>query len=78
MRPSGCAQSVQPIDVMKINKRHRRGVTDPEKQQGAKQLIVVALDIEVDMPGPVFVRCRGLDSEWRGRLGASAASRNPP
>ena len=75
--PERLSQSVQPIDVIKINSVTGEVLTAPDKQQGAKQLIVVALDIEVDMPGPVFVRGRGLDSEWRGRLRVSGDSTAP-
>jgi len=35
------------------------------------------LDIKVDMPGNVFVRGHGLDSEWRGKLTITGTSAEP-
>ena len=35
------------------------------------------LDIKVDMPGNIFVRGHGLDSEWRGKLTVTGTSAEP-
>jgi translocation and assembly module TamB len=37
----------------------------------------IGLDVVVDMPGRVFVRGRGLDSEWRGRLNVTGVANRP-
>ncbi len=45
--------------------------------EGAPPALPVALDIALDMPGRVFVRGHGLDSEWRGRLTITGTSAAP-
>jgi translocation and assembly module TamB len=35
------------------------------------------LDIKIDMPGNIFVRGHGLDSEWRGKLAITGTSAAP-
>ena len=37
----------------------------------------VALNVAVDIPGRVFVRGRGLDSEWRGKLTVTGTAAEP-
>ena len=38
---------------------------------------VMELDLEIDMPARIFVRGRGLDSEWGGNLEVSGSTREP-
>jgi translocation and assembly module TamB len=45
--------------------------TPPEKP------VEIALDVAVDAPGRVFVRGRGLDSEWRGALQIGGTAADP-
>jgi translocation and assembly module TamB len=75
--PERLSQSARPIDVIQINSATGQVLSAPDPQQNGKHLIVVALDVDVDMPGPVFVRGRGLDSEWRGRLRVAGDSTAP-
>ena len=75
--PERLPQSVQPIDVVTINSATGQVLSAPDEQENAKHLVVAALDIDVDIPGQVFVRGRGLDSEWRGRLKVSGTSAAP-
>ncbi len=37
----------------------------------------IALDLEVSLPGRVFIRGRGLDSEWEGEFQVSGTAENP-
>jgi translocation and assembly module TamB len=39
--------------------------------------VEIDLDVSVDAPGRVFVRGRGLDSEWRGQLKISGTASDP-
>src|SRR5439155_14306061 len=39
--------------------------------------VPASLDITLDMPGNIFVRGHGLESEWRGRLTISGTSAAP-
>jgi translocation and assembly module TamB len=75
--PERLPQSVQPISVVQINSATGQVLSAPDEQQSAKHIVVVALDVDVDLPGQVFVRGRGLDSEWRGRLRVSGTSAAP-
>jgi len=66
--------SVATLDVVEI----RDGVVqqDPEKEEQAAA-VDAELDIVVDMPRRVFVRGRGLDSEWAGRITVEGSSADP-
>ena len=39
--------------------------------------LLTTLDIKIDMPGNIFVRGHGLDSEWRGKLTITGTSTAP-
>lgn len=59
--------SIRTIDVVEV--RNGRVVADPgspEQQQQASGGL--ALNIDVRAPGRIFVRGRGLDTEWQGNL----------
>jgi translocation and assembly module TamB len=74
--PERLPQDVQPISVIKIDSATGETLSTPEGK--AQPWLAVALDLAIDMPGQVFVRGRGLDSEWRGKLavaGTTAALR---
>ncbi|HEX6841484.1 MAG TPA: translocation/assembly module TamB domain-containing protein, partial [Stellaceae bacterium] len=75
--PDRLPQNVQPIEVVKINSATGQVLSAPDSEQNQKHLIVVALGITVDLPGKVFVRGRGLDSEWRGRIALNGTSAAP-
>ena len=62
------------LDVIEI----KDGVVQEQPEQLKKGPTVdVALDIIIEMPGRVFVRGRGLDSEWGGRLSVQGTSAEP-
>jgi translocation and assembly module TamB len=75
--PERLPQSVQPIEVVQINSATGQVLSAPDEEQKAKHLVVVALGVTVDLPGQVFVRGRGLDSEWRGRIALNGTSAAP-
>ncbi|MGE0260723.1 MAG: translocation/assembly module TamB domain-containing protein, partial [Alphaproteobacteria bacterium] len=57
---------------------HRAGDRELDRAAAQAAAYPVALDVAVAIPGQTFVRGRGLDSEWRGRLnlkGMAAAPR---
>ena len=74
--PERLPQSVRPVDAVAINSATGATVT-PLAPPQATALVAVALNVTVDLPGKTFVRGRGLDSEWRGRVTISGTSRQP-
>ncbi|MGE0713950.1 MAG: translocation/assembly module TamB domain-containing protein, partial [Alphaproteobacteria bacterium] len=62
--PSRPPAVARPIPVVEINRPDGRDI-EPAPSAPA---MVIALDLKVDIPGRLFVRGRGLDSEWRGSL----------
>jgi len=68
--------SVRRIDVTEIDSRTGEVFRQPEPPSSAPP-IVVALDIKVDLPGQIFVRGRGLDSEWKGQIDVGGTSAAP-
>jgi translocation and assembly module TamB len=47
------------------------------ESHGSGPDVDLGLDVTVDLPGQVFVRGRGLDSEWQGRLHAEGTVAEP-
>jgi translocation and assembly module TamB len=71
--------SVETIDVVVIGKDGKpRKVKRAGSEPPEHAALPVALAFDVDVPGKTFVRGRGLDSEWKGKLkvaGTTAAPR---
>jgi translocation and assembly module TamB len=55
----------------------RQGATKPGAAKPSTPTVPATLDIKISLPGKVFVRGRGLDSEWRGRFTVSGTSDAP-
>ena len=76
--PSSLPPDVTRIDVVEINGRAgaaaARRKADGEKTAPA---LPATLDIQIAVPGRIFVRGRGLDSEWRGQLAITGTSDAP-
>jgi translocation and assembly module TamB len=75
--PKQLPQDAQPIPVTIINSATGQVLSRPEQSQQRAALLALALDVTVDMPGEVFVRGRGLDSEWRGQLRVTGTTAQP-
>jgi translocation and assembly module TamB len=69
------------MDVVEIDSRQgpeaRTKQTAGETAPNAKPVLRVSLDAELTIPGQAFVRGRGLDSEWRGKLTFTGTSDQP-
>jgi translocation and assembly module TamB len=74
--PDNLSPSVTRLQVVEINNRAKKvGATKSPKT--SRPAIPAALDIQIAVPGPMFVRGRGLDSEWRGRINVTGTSDAP-
>ena len=73
--PEQLPQSVQPVPAVIINSKTGQTLSSPDA--GAAGLFAIALDARIKIPGPVFVRGRGLDSEWLGNLTVSGTTAAP-
>jgi translocation and assembly module TamB len=62
--PDKIGPSVAVIPVKEVGIDGREGTVP----QSAGTALPVTLDLSVDLPGQVFVRGRGLESEWQGKL----------
>jgi translocation and assembly module TamB len=73
-------QSLPPnVVVLKVVETNSRTGKSPPPAAAVKQqpALPAVLDIKVDMPGNIFVRGHGLDSEWRGKLTITGTSAAP-
>ncbi len=78
--PDHLSTSVVKLDVTEIDSRlgQQAGASAaPQDPPAAKPAMRVALDAEIDIPGQAFVRGRGLDSEWRGKVKIAGTSDQP-
>jgi len=73
------AQSVETIDVVVIGRDGKRRVVERAKPTAKARRggLGVALDLDVDVPGKAFVRGRGLESEWKGKLKVVGTTAKP-
>jgi translocation and assembly module TamB len=74
--PDRLPPDVQPINVVIVNSATGQTLAT-QSESTAKPRLVATLDVAVDLPGQVFVRGQGLDSEWRGRLTVTGTSAAP-
>jgi translocation and assembly module TamB len=75
--PDRLPPSVSTLDIVEINSITGQQAPPPRQQEERDPMLPAVLDITVDLPGQVFVRGRGLDSEWRGKLAVSGNSAEP-
>lgn len=73
--PDRLPPSVVDLNVQEVGKPTRAPPPEPEEKTGPGP--TTRLDLVVSMPGRVFVRGRGLDSEWGGELTITGTSRKP-
>lgn len=81
MIPKKLPDEVETIDVVVVDGTGERRVVRRRNTTNGnavkRQALTVALDLGVKLPGKVFVRGRGLDSEWRGNLKVSGTTVAP-
>jgi translocation and assembly module TamB len=75
--PERLPQTSRPIPATIIDGASGRVLSSPEQEAPPAAWLALALEATVDMPGQVFVRGRGLDSEWRGRLRVTGTTATP-
>jgi translocation and assembly module TamB len=74
--PDNLSPSVTRLPVVEINNRAKK-VEATKSPKTSRPAIPAALDIQIAVPGPMFVRGRGLDSEWRGQINVTGTSDAP-
>jgi translocation and assembly module TamB len=73
--PDSLPPNVVVIKVTRIN--GNAGKQPPAAPVAEPPALPATLDIKIDMPGNIFVRGHGLDSEWRGKLAITGTSAAP-
>lgn len=73
--PDRLPPDITDLQVIDVRETSQQG--EPPLQQQAKQGLNLLLDVAVDGPGKIFVRGRGLDSEWKCALRISGTAREP-
>ena len=73
--PDSLPPNVVVIKVTRIN--GNAGEQPPAIPVAEPPALPATLDIKIDMPGNIFVRGHGLDSEWRGKLAIAGTSAAP-
>ncbi len=74
--PERLPQSARPVAATIIDSANGTTISAPEKTPPSP-LLTLALDVQVTIPGKTFVRGRGLDSEWRGRVQITGTAAAP-
>jgi translocation and assembly module TamB len=73
--PERLPPEVPDLKVTEINSSVQKVTTEEKQAKGKKTDI--NLDLNLDFPGRTFVRGRGLDSEWQGKLHISGTTDKP-
>ena len=73
--PSSLPPNVVVLKVVETNSK--TGKQPPPAPADQPPALPATLDIKIDMPGNIFVRGHGLDSEWRGKLTIAGTSAAP-
>jgi len=74
--PDHLPPSVTRLKVVELNSRGTKGSTSRPKNT-EPPAVPAALDLELAVPGRVFVRGHGLDSEWNGHVKITGTSEAP-
>jgi translocation and assembly module TamB len=74
--PDRLPPSLTDLDVIEINSTAGQ-LQGPPPRAERQPVLPMVLDVAVDLPGQVFVRGRGLDSEWRGKVAVTGTSAEP-
>ena len=73
--PDRLPPDITDLQVIEVQETAQQEETSPQPQ--ANQGLKLLLDVAVDGPGKIFVRGRGLDSEWKCALRISGTAREP-
>ncbi len=73
--PDSLPPNVVVLKVVETNSK--AGKQRPPTPANQPPALPATLDIKIDMPGNIFVRGHGLDSEWRGKLAITGTSAAP-
>jgi translocation and assembly module TamB len=74
--PASLPPNVVVVKVVETNSKTGKAPPPPPAANQAPTL-PATLDVKIDMPGNIFVRGHGLDSEWRGKLTITGTSAAP-
>lgn len=75
--PEPAAEKVPDLEVTEVNLPKERAEELAEEAEEEQDPGVVNLKFHVTAPGRVYVRGRGLDSEWRGDLTVTGTANDP-
>jgi translocation and assembly module TamB len=75
--PDKLPPSVAQLDVVEIDSRTGARVAPQAPGKPKDPALPAKLDIVVEVPNQLFVRGRGLDSEWKGRVKVGGTSAEP-
>ena len=75
--PDRLPPSVASLDIVEINSAGGQQPAPPPRPADRAPMLPAVLDVTIELPGQVFVRGRGLDSEWRGKLVVSGTTAEP-
>ncbi|MFC1892042.1 translocation/assembly module TamB domain-containing protein, partial [Thermodesulfobacteriota bacterium] len=73
--PDRFASGVRELRVVEINKPLRDEIV--VLKNTPESISKKGLDLSIEFPGKVFIRGRGLDSEWKGRLNIKGSTETP-
>lgn len=75
--PERLPPGVRKLDVAEIDSTTGEVFRQSAPPSNKPAAVVAALDVKLDIPGQVFVRGRGLDSEWQGHFDVTGTSSAP-
>jgi translocation and assembly module TamB len=75
--PDQLPPNVAKLDVVRIDSRYPQGKAPQSVAAAAAPPFAATLDVDFSSPGQCFVRGRGLDSEWRGKIHVGGTSAGP-
>lgn len=75
--PERLPSSVVNLEVEEIDSRKPASAEPRPEVRKKSPPVVATLDVGLEVPGQMFVRGRGLDSEWRGSIAVTGTSAAP-
>jgi translocation and assembly module TamB len=65
------------ITDLEIIEKNAPASDEDDKKKSAKKGVNLALDVNLDMPGRVFIRGQNLDTEWKGAIDIGGTAAKP-